>query len=180
METLIDSYTTNPVGNAPISSADFLAYGVSFVALSTEYTLSSCVFKMAKYGSPTGSAYAKLYAHTGTYGSSGIPTGSALATSDALSVSGLPEAGSVTDKTFTFSTPYTLEPNTYYFVVVNYTGGSSENVIYVYFNPSSPTHDGNNAYLIESSWSYRADRDCYFKVYGNAVNTFSPQLMICS
>ena len=44
-------------------------------------TLDSCVFELGKSGSPTGNAVAKIYNHTGTYGTSSKPTGAALATS---------------------------------------------------------------------------------------------------
>jgi len=51
--------------------------------------LNSCKFYLQKSGSPTGNAVATLYAHTGTFGTNGTPTGAALATSDNFDVSTL-------------------------------------------------------------------------------------------
>ena len=49
--------------------------------------LNSAEFYLKKKGSPTGNAVVKIYAHSGTYGTSSVPTGSALATSDNFDVS---------------------------------------------------------------------------------------------
>lgn len=87
---LIDFYSTSNRDNYIIIDGSVTsAVGQSFTMLSSTHNLTSVIFYMMKTGLPTGSAYAKLYAHSGTYGSSSLPTGAALATSDAFNIATL-------------------------------------------------------------------------------------------
>jgi epidermal growth factor receptor substrate 15 len=67
-----------------------------------------------------GTITAKIYAHSGTFGTSSVPTGSALATSNAVNISDLPvEIGAFYDAwplEFTFSGGYQTTNNTDYVV----------------------------------------------------------------
>ena len=82
---------------------------------------------LGKNGSPTGNLYAKIYAetHATAYGTDSLPTGTALATSDAFDGSTL---SSVYREAvyFTFSSPYTTSNGTKYVVVIDYAGTSSD------------------------------------------------------
>jgi hypothetical protein len=132
-------------------------------ALSQSFTgtgiaLTDVVFKVIKTGSPTGSCYAKLYAHSGTFGSTSVPTGAALATSDAYDVSTVPT--SATDITLHFSTPYTCVNGTYYVIAFSNTNTNSTNNIGCYYNTPS-AHAGNAAYY-DTSWHYVGSYDTYF------------------
>jgi len=62
----------------------------------------------------TGTLVATLYAHSGTYGSTGVPTGSALATS--ASIKCKLNRTSYALVTFTFDGTYNLIAGTYYFI----------------------------------------------------------------
>ena len=81
----------------------------------------------------------RLYAATGTVGSTAVPTGSVLATSDSRLFNG---ASSGAFSTFTFSTPYTLQANTDYCIGVYFVSSTSGYVV-VYQDDSSPSHGGN-------------------------------------
>ena len=86
-QTLIDSYpSSNYDQDQYLGSNNFVGYGQSFTTTGSVLKLSSCKFYLVKVGSQTGAMYAKVYAHSGTYGTSSIPTGSALATSDVLDI----------------------------------------------------------------------------------------------
>jgi len=85
---------------------------------------------MRKVGSPLGNAHAVLYAHTGTYGSSSVPTGSALATSDNLDVSTIGTGLSLIVFTFSGAEQYEMQADAKYCIVFE--------------NPASGTIDGNN------------------------------------
>jgi hypothetical protein len=93
------------------------------------------------YGVPQGSGniQAFLYAHSGTYGSTGVPSGEVLATSNevTLTVSGL---SVLTRINFNFSSPYLCQNGVYYCFVIRYS-----NDIYTCVDSSSPTHSGNLA-----------------------------------
>jgi hypothetical protein len=76
--------------------------------------LTSVTVSIYKAGTPTDDLICELYA-----GSSGVPTGSALA-SESISITGLPTSAGYT--TITFSTPYTLVSEQEYCIVLSRSG----------------------------------------------------------
>ena len=141
--------------------------GQTFTSPATAYNLKRCTFWIRRSSNTiTGTPYlrAKLYAHSGTFGSSGVPTGSALATSSNVLQSGLSseELGWVE---FAFSTPYTLSSSTNYCIAVEVdsddTGG-----LYVGYDNDSPMHSGNYFDNTGGGWSYSTSRDIIFRVIG--------------
>ena len=126
------------------------------------------LFQLTRVGSPTGTVVAKVYAHSGTFGTSSIPTGSALATSDTIDVSTL--STSAEDVLFTFPTPYTTVASTKYCIAIEFTGtGDISNNVLVAIRASGAAHGGNWAGLAASTWSPVSTRDMYFAVYTDAV-----------
>jgi hypothetical protein len=125
--------------------------------------LSTCKFYLVKsaFNSPTGNVYAYVYAHTGTFGTSSLPTGSALATSGAVDVSTLSTDISLVTFTFSGDDKITLTNGTKYVVTVGYGGEVSVNVGIDF---SSPTHGGNIVYYQGGEWLYDID-DAIFYVY---------------
>jgi hypothetical protein len=136
-----DSYPeSNQNDSDRLASDRWNRLGQSFTA-AQDGTLDSAAFYLHKYGSPTGYAYAELYAHEGTYGESSIGAGPALATSGGLDVSTL--TSSFTMCTFEFDNSVSLTAGTHYVIVVRYVGGDIDNGVRVGVDSSSPTHDGN-------------------------------------
>ena len=76
--------------------------------------LDSCKFLInAELGNiPTGNVIVYLYAHTGTYGVNGKPTGSPLATSDPILASTLPTTQQLVTFTFSGANRIILSSNT--------------------------------------------------------------------
>lgn len=130
-------------------------------------TLDSAKFFLSKTGSPTGNAVAKLYAHTGTYGSSSSPTGSALATSDGVSVSGFGTSMALVTFNFTGANRYSMTPGTKYCIAVEYAGGSATNRVNFGSDASSPTHGGNMAVQHSGGSWYVSAKDLCFYVYAD-------------
>jgi hypothetical protein len=158
-----DSYSeANYVEGIAVTSAYNPEVGQSFT--SSGGTLNSVRFYMSKTGSPTGSAYAKVYAHSGTYGTSSVPTGAALATSDAFNVATLTGSPVLTTLTFSGANKITLSPATYYVVTLSFAGGNGSNYPDVGYDDSSPSHGGNAA-LYDGSWSGETAVDLIFYVY---------------
>jgi hypothetical protein len=126
---------------------------------------------IAKVGSPTGNAVCKIYAHTGTFGSSGTPTGSALATSRTFDVADLRVGFDSTHSLipFQFTTPYKTTNGTKYFAVIEYTNGDASNYVQVAYDGSSPTHEGNLANYA-GSWTAYAGLDLVFYLYTRSFN----------
>lgn len=134
------------------------------------YQIDSVKFLLVKRNNPTGNAYAEIYTHSGVYGTSSVPTGNPLATSNAFdvtTVSGL----TVTWYKFTFadSNKITLS-SLHYCVIFHYgTGGDVNNYIKLYLNTSG-THSGNGMRaLSDIVWSSVVG-DRQFYVYGHRTD----------
>jgi hypothetical protein len=173
---LDDSYSeSNYTDGIAVTSAYNPEVGQSFT--SSGGTLNSVRLYLNKTGSPTGSAYAKIYAHSGTYGTSSVPTGAALATSDALNVATLTGSPVLTTLTFSGANKITLSPATYYVVTLSFTGGDGSNYPSAGFDDSSPSHSGNAA-LYDGSWSGADTVDVIFYVYKDDPATTGQVIMI--
>ncbi|MEK7112866.1 MAG: right-handed parallel beta-helix repeat-containing protein, partial [Patescibacteria group bacterium] len=88
----LDSYSeANKDNSYALRSSAGSARGVAqtFDVGATTSILTSAKFHLAKVGSPTGNAVAKIYALTGSSGTTGKPTGTALAVSNNFDVSTL-------------------------------------------------------------------------------------------
>ena len=132
-------------------------------------SLSSVIFYLKKQTANTDSVEAFLYAHTGTFGTNGTPTGTVLATSDAVSLTTL-SASDYSLITFTFSgvNKILLTPNTAYCVTLHkkvHTSG----IVYLGADASSPTHQGNSIMKGSGSWLYDTEDVCFY-IYGESSN----------
>lgn len=177
----IDSYSeTNrndliPIRKVhPSSTTDLSAAGHSFITPNDgqRYKITSVKFHLAKVVEPTGSLTFKLYDHSGTYGTSSVPTGAALATSDALDVSTLTTSFVLYELAFTGAQQYTMEINTNYCIVAVLDSGvvNTTNYITVGIDTSSPTHGGNFIKFASSAWGYNDAYDTIFYVFGEVVS----------
>ena len=117
--------------------------GQSFTPSADGY-LSTAKFYIAKSGSPTGSAVAKVYAHTGTYGTSSKPTGTALATSDNFDPSTLTASYVVTSFTFSGANQILLSSGVNYVVTLEWPGSAGATIL-VGCDNSSSSHAGNSS-----------------------------------
>lgn len=136
--------------------------------------LANVVFYLSKTNIPTGNATAKLYAHSGVFGTSSIPTGAALATSQVLDVSTL--TGSLTEKTFYFADQNqnpVLTAATKYVITIEYSGGTSTNTVNVAAN-SSTVHGGNLSTYATATWTADSAKDAYFRLRAGGVITITP------
>jgi len=175
-DNLVDIYSeTNynfnwVLGKESGTGAGGLAVGQSFTN-TDEADITSCKFYLKKTGFPTGNAYAKLYAHSGVYGTSSVPTGAVLATSDAFDVSTLTSAHILTEFTFTGIEQYTMAAATEYVIVIDYGDGSYSPLKYVGVggDSTSQTHGGNSCLYNSSSWAASA-YDTIFYVYNDVVD----------
>jgi len=151
---LIDSYEGDNSQESSLSSADNDGVGQSFTGDGN--TIDKVQFSVRRFGSPTGNITAKVYAHSGTFGTSSVPTGSALATSDAIDVSTIQDGALPSFLMFSFSSPLTTSNGTKYVVTIEYSGGDADNRINVSTDSTSPTHNGNASILNGGSWSASA------------------------
>jgi hypothetical protein len=152
--------TSNQDSTAPLGNGTITGIGQSFTG--TGGIIATAKFYLSKTGSPTGNITAKLYAHSGTFGTSSIPTGSALATSNTISAESL--TGSLVFTEFKFPSAWaTLTNATNYVITVEYSGGDGSNYVNVGYDGSSPSHGGNYS---ENTgiWAANSGRDVIFEV----------------
>jgi len=130
--------------------------------------LKNCKFYLKKTGSPTGNAVAKIYAHSGTFGTSSVPTGSALATSDNFDVSTLTTSLQWITFNFSGANNIVLSANTKYTVVVSYSGGNASNYISVGLSHSGGSYAAGNWAYYYTSWNPQStyDVDFYVNAFG--------------
>jgi hypothetical protein len=171
-ETTVDSYSeSNYASGTEVDSSIRTKFGQTFACSST-VVLGSCKFYLYKMGSPTGNAVAKIYAHTGTFGIDGKPTGTELATSSNFNVSTL--TGDVGLSTFTFPNGQNiiLTSGVKYCVAIEYTGGDASNYIQVGKDNTSPTHSGNGfQWLVADGVWANLSLDVIFYVYSRSYGT---------
>lgn len=134
--------------------------------------LDSCSVRLLKQGSPTGPMTCSLYAHTGVFGTSSKPTGSALSTSDVR------QATVVTNNfptevnyTFTFSgsNRYTMVAGTKYCISINFSNGNFSNFLIVCC--TDDVCPGNLSDLPDGiNWDADPGLDLVFSVSGIPTN----------
>lgn len=156
-EFLVDSYSESNKDNNFIMPTNYSDIGQSFT-VSKAGKLSRCQFYLSKSSSPSGNILAKLYAHSGTYGTSSITTGAALATSDAIVASTVGAGYALITFTFSGANQYPLALG-YYCINCNYSGAAAINIGE---DESSPGHGGN---LILGLTTQYAAGDLCFYVY---------------
>lgn len=126
--------------------------------------------RLRKVGSPTGNLVAKIYAHSGTFGTSSIPTGAALATSVNIDVATLTTAYQEIE--IGFATQFEMVASTNYVIAFEYTGSTSDTNHVEIEGAAAGSHAGNLATLVGAVWTATAAADLWFncfaspKVYG--------------
>ena len=144
------------------------AAGQSWLSDSSPGEVTGACVRLRKIGAPTGTMRVSIYAHSGTYGSSGVPTGSALVSSASYDVSEL--TTSYANYFFPLS-GWTPDPSTAYFVVlegVSWSGDGSNFVRITKETGAEADHAGNAAVLVTSSvWGTTGGgaEDMAFKIY---------------
>ncbi len=130
--------------------------------------LSRLRVMLAKTGSPTGTLTARIYAHSGVFGTSSIPTGPILAESETIDIADLSTLAFVD---FEFEDEFTLVNTTkYVWALEKSTGGVSDN-IQIGTDTSSPSHGGNFATLATPTWTAVSGTDAIFFAYTGAIVT---------
>lgn len=169
MATIIDSYSeSNFVTDTTIT------VGQSFTG--DGQTLDSAKFYLKREGSPSGNVVAKIYAHSGTFGTSSLPTGAALATSDNVDVSTIGTGSyALVDFPFSGANRITLANGTKY-VVVWETSFTFPNYVHIGYDSTSPTHGGNFSFFSGGVWNVENTRDLLFYVYGVSPSSASASL----
>lgn len=142
------------------------------------YLLDSVQVQLNHFSTVSGNVTAYLYAISGTYGSTAIPTGSALGTSGSIAASSITESFPSFSSTYTFTfsgaNRYMMLPNTAYVFVIRFNGGDSSHIVAVNGDNSSSSYGGNLAYEDPNNggvWTQSANADLVFNVNGTLATT---------
>lgn len=170
----VDYYAWRPL--AELHPSDSAYYSAAFQCFktpaTTSFRITLVMFRLKKEGSPTGNAHAVLYVMSGTYGVDGLPTGSALATSDDFDVSTLTDSVVWYDFTFTGEQQYQMQADTYYCIAFeNPTAGTIDGGNYVLFAYDDTVIHGLKIFgdYHDSDWdSYLNDKAAFY-VYGTLI-----------
>lgn len=176
-EELLDSYDNSYYGAIiPLSTGYDLKMGQSFYA--TDYwNITKVGFNLLKWNStegyPNGTLSAHIYAHNGTFGVNGTPTGDPLGSSASINISTIPAYPAHAVFNFTFSPQIVLAPATPYFAVVSLDDGHETDiyhVVSVVLDNGENGHDGNSAVYPDGDpvWSSDPDFDHTFYLYGDS------------
>lgn len=123
-------------------------------------SIKKASFYLKKLGNPTGDIVAKLYSHTGTFGVNGVPQ-TLLATSAGVEASSLTTNLQWID--FNFNS-YTLTNNGKYFIVLEYSKGSSGNRVQISSDTQAPVSHAGNTVLYSFSWTAYSSIDLIFSI----------------
>lgn len=174
---VVDSYSeSNHSVNQPLAgTSTTIKVGQSFTG--DGKVLSSAQFYLAKQSSGAGDVTVSIYAHTGTFGSGGTGTGSALATSDAIDASTFSTTIALISFTFSGANKIRLVNGTKYVVVVEKAAGALNTGVNVGQDDTSPSHAGNFVFFT-SSWGAQTTRDTIFYVNGDVMDDIRYNIQI--
>lgn len=140
--------------------------------------LSSVTYRINRFGNPTGLLRANLYAHSGTFGTSSVPTGAALASSYTANVATLGTTQEEINFMFNYTTgtDFTISSGTNYVVSLEFisTSSSSTNSVNVAVNTSNVAV-GNFSGNTGTAWTAFSAIDMFYRVFsdGNMLLTNS-------
>ncbi len=157
---LVDAYSESNISATWSVSATQPRVGQSFTA--TRGTLDSVTLYVGRATTAVGTTRALLYAHSGTFGLDGVPTGAPLAASAPVDVTTFGSGGELVN--FRFDNTVLLTEGAKYFIVLECTNAPSDPVI-SYYDSSSPTHSGNFAAYGAGGWASYASYDLAFFLY---------------
>jgi hypothetical protein len=174
--TTIATYaSSNQSGVTSLYGASTYSAGQSFAG--TGVQLSVVRLWLKKTGLPEGFAYVKIYAHSGTLGTSSVPTGSYLAISEPVNVEKLTTSYANVD--FKINTAFTPTNAVNYVFAVEFTGGSVGNTLDVGTDTSAPTAPtGNFATLTGTTWTAVSGTDMIYTLYRAPVLSALKKLQI--
>ena len=143
------------------------AIGQSF-PLAGPSVLTGLTFSAAKFGSPPGYVYGRVYEATGTHGTDATPTGDPLV-EIAVLASSLSAYPTLAASVFLID-DLRLDAGTYVSTISYDDGADPANSVLVGIDSTSPTHAGNASRLVGGSWSTSAN-DLVFVVSGSRILT---------
>lgn len=172
--TVESSNNNNGSSNFQVANATVIGQAQSFANGVNAQYLTRVRVKMKKVegtpGTVTGNLTAKLYAHSGTFGASSIPTGAALATSETFDVATLTASYLEYELSFGVvggTAHYEMAASTNYVIAFEHAVIDGSNYVEIRGDGTDGNHAGNRAQLVSSTWTPTAADNLDFKVYAS-------------
>lgn len=163
---LADSYSeSNADDSFPLSRFDPEG-GISF--LGNGGVLKRMTFYLSSADAPSGDMVARLYAHTGTFGVNGTPTGAALEISTSAANASILNA-SPQLVSFDFDASRVLVDGTAYFAIVAIDEAGIDE-INIHGDSSAPSHEGNSSYFTDGGGWNLESQDFVFYVHTSGLS----------
>lgn len=179
MAVTLDSYSEANQSEIQNLDSTFIKWGQSFTTPNDgiSYSLDSCDIYMKKHTghAPTGTIYARLYSHSGTYGSTSV--GNTLLATSTNNVDASAMSTTFALINFTFDNTLILTPNTNYVIAVTSDDHNADDTD-VGFDSTSPSHGGNGMYHAAGAWTEQPTRDLCFYVYGLATESLLSNVIL--
>lgn len=151
-----------------LGASYYTKVGQSFLTLVNDDDIGNRFVYMRKVGNPEGGVVMKTYAHSGTFGSGGVPTGAVLQTSIVKDDIGTDYSACL----FAFYFPDDLLATTEYFSVLEYDGGDANNYYEIQID-TTDAGDGNGA-VYDGSWTAIGDlKHSFYDQYQHDVPDLS-------
>jgi hypothetical protein len=150
------------------SPTDSGALGQTWTGLAN-YNVTSASFFLRKVGSPVGNLIVEIYATTGTFGSTSKPTGSALASSELVSMAGLTTSFAWVN--FTFAIPFAMNAQKYAIAVEAHDATTLNTSNYPAANQYDSNVHAGNFFAYSDSWWSSSGQDVPFIVYGVSTSS---------
>ncbi len=173
--TIIDSYNLSNNDSIFSPSTTNTALGQSFTG--NGGTLGGVIIGAQNQTATAGNVNAIIYATTGTFGTSSVPTGAALATSDTVNLTTWPSRLGIVRFNFSGGNQITLTNATHYFLSIEFTATLN---IGVAVDSTAPTAPGNFASRPSGVWTANNTEDMGFYVLqtSTAPSQLEPQYLL--
>ena len=163
--TLASYSETNSTGD----SFGSLPAGQSFIPSQTA-NISTASMLLSKDSGSTGTVYAAIYSHTGTYGANTSTPNTRIASSDTVNLTNITTSLSLIEFTFSGANQIQLQSGTPYFLIIE--NGGVTGAIRIGRDATSPTHGGTEVFSANSipyDWtSFDYDDPFYIKAGSSA------------
>ncbi len=169
---LIDSAATTGYADTNCDASQLV--GQAFQVQNTS-TLDHATIRMKTNGTPTGNFHLLIYAMSGAYGSTAVPTGSILATSDNISAGSLTGTYATATVNFSGANRIAMTVGQNYVLTCDYANTSWPNAIL--FENKTPSFAGGNQSYFSGSWAYLSAYDMAFQLWGVSAAVSSPSTL---
>jgi len=166
-ESTTESSSADTGTDFQLANATVQGQAQSFLVGANNQYLTRMRFKMRKVGTPTGNITPTLKAHSGTFGTSSIPTGAALATGELFDIATLTTAYKTYE--LEFATPYEMVAATEYVITLEAAVIDGSNYVEIEGLAGSGTHAGNRSQDVSATWTPTAGDDLDHEAFASAV-----------